>query len=60
MQLSQRFGDRFSESMSLIFLGRTKGKKTPPQIEVAKDHISRGMRLLEELKPLLREIMPDT
>lgn len=50
LHLSQKFNDRFSEGMSLIYLGRTKGKKIPPQFKKANDDIVSGIRLLKDLR----------
>jgi tetratricopeptide (TPR) repeat protein len=50
LHLSQKFNDRFSEGMSLIYLGRTRGKKIPQQLKSAGDDIMKGIRILKELR----------
>ncbi len=50
LQLSREFNDKFSEGMSLIYLGRTKGKKIPPRLKRAKEDTPTNQRFSKDLK----------
>jgi len=50
LDFSQKNNEKWAEGISLNLMGRILGKKEPPEIERAEEHILQGIKILEELK----------
>ena len=50
LNLSQKNHEIWLEGISWTILGKILGKKEPPEIDRAEEHILKGIKILEELK----------